>query len=157
MLSLDQWLPFSISEGGYTTDWEIGSFSVKVSDLKSSTTNVSTVAGGNTPNAFANASSINTSISNGGPYIRLPYPGEAGQRNAYRGDGNFGVDGSLSKPFHITEKQTLRFTWEVYNVTNAVRFNTRNLTTNPTRTSFGNYSATLTTPRRQEFALRYAF
>ncbi len=160
LASVARWtsgFPFSIGEGGYTTDWEIGSYSVKVSDLKSSTVNVATAAGGNTPNAFANAASINKTISNGGPYIRLPYPGEAGQRNAYRGDGNFGVDASLSKPFAITEHQSIRFTWEVYNVTNAVRFNTRNLGTNPTSTTFGNYSATLTTPRRQEFSLRYAF
>ncbi len=159
LASVARWtsgFPFSISEGGYTTDWEIGSYSVKTSNLKSSTVNVSTT-GGNTPNAFAAHAGINSTISNGGPYIRLPYPGEAGQRNAYRGDGNFGVDASLSKPFKITERQTLRFTWEVYNVTNAVRFNTRSLTTNPTSASFGNYSATLTTPRRQEFSLRYAF
>ena len=38
-----------------------------------------------------------------------------------------------------------------------VRFNTRGLTTTPTSGSFGNYSSTLTTARRQEFALRYDF
>jgi hypothetical protein len=156
LASISRWssgLPFSIGEGGYTTDWEIGSYSVKVDPtLKSKTVSIA-----GQPNAFANAAAISKGIANGGPYIRLPYPGEAGMRNAYRGDGYFDVDASLSKPFAITEKNVVRFTWEVFNVTNAVRFNTRNLTTNPTSGSFGNYSATLTTARRMQFSLRYSF
>lgn len=156
LASVARWtsgFPFSIGEGGYTTDWEISSYSVKVSDLKART-----VSGTNgVPNAFANATAIYNSISNGTPYVRLPYPGEAGERNAFRGDGYFDDDASLSKPFAITERQTLRFTWEVFNISNSVRFNTRNLTTNPTSGSFGNYSAMLNIPRRQEFSLRYSF
>jgi hypothetical protein len=154
--SIARWtsgLPFSIGEGGYTTDWEIGSYSVRVGPLAANTVK----SAKNIPNAFVNASSVVSSTTTGGPYIRLPYPGEAGMRNAYRGDGYFDVDASLSKPFQITEKQNLRFTWEVFNVSNSVRFNTRNLTTNPTSSSFGNYSATLTTARRMQFSLRYAF
>lgn len=146
--------PFSIGEGGYTTDWEIGSFSVKVDPtLQSHTYKVP----GSVPNAFAAHSAIVGSTATGGPYIRLPYPGEAGMRNAYRGDGFFDTDASLSKPFNITEHQVLRFTWESFNITNSVRFNTRGMTTTPTSNSFGNYSTTLTTPRRQEFSLRYTF
>ncbi len=145
--------PFSIGEGGYTTDWEISSYSVKVANFNAHTVK----APGKVPSAFANALAITNSTSTGGPWIRLPYPGEAGQRNAYRGDGYFDDDASLSKVFGITSKQNLRFTWEVFNVSNAVRFNTRYLTTNPTSGTFGNYSAMLNTPRRQEFSLRYSF
>lgn len=157
LATLSRWtsgLPFSIGEGGYTTDWEIGSYSVKTSNLKANTTTLGT---NRQPNAFANAAAISTSTTTGGPYIRLPYPGEAGERNAFRGDGYFDTDASLSKPFAITERQTLRFTWEVFNVSNSVRFDTRSLTTNPTSGSFGNYSNTLTTARRMQFSLRYAF
>jgi hypothetical protein len=156
LANLDRWtsgFPFSIGEGGYTTDWEIGSYSVKISNLKAQTAHTSN----GTPTAFSNAAAISASTTTGGPYIRLPYPGEAGSRNAYRGDGYFDMDASLTKPFHITEKQTVQFSWEVYNLTNSVRFNTRNLTTNPTSGSFGLYSGVLNTPRRQEFALRYSF
>jgi hypothetical protein len=156
LAGLSRWtsgFPFSIGEGGYTTDWEIGSYSIKTSNFKAKT--VSNSKG--IPNAFANAAAIETSTTTGGPYIRLPYPGEAGERNAFRGDGFFDADGSLSKPFKITERQIVRFTWEVYNLSNSVRFNTRGLTTTPTSGSFGNYSSTLTTARRQEFALRYDF
>ena len=157
LAGLSRWtsgFPFSIGEGGYTTDWEISSFSVKVDPHLQSHTYK---AAGAVPNAFVAHTAISSSTTTGGPYIRLPYPGEAGERNAYRGDGFFDADASLSKPFNITESQNIRFTWEVFNITNSARFNTRNLTTNPTSGSFGNYSAMLNTPRRQEFSLRYTF
>lgn len=145
--------PFSLGEGGYTTDWEIGSYSVKVANFNAHTVKLP----GKVPSAFANASDIGASTATGGPWIRLPYPGEAGQRNSFRGDGYFDDDASISKPFAITEKQTLRFTWEVFNVSNSARFDTRGLSRNPTSGSFGNYSTMLNTPRRQEFSLRYSF
>ena len=157
LASLSRWtsgLPFSIGEGGYTTNWEIGSFAVKVDPTLQSH---KVFAPGAVPVAFGNASAIGKGTTNGGPFIRLPYPGEAGMRNAYRGDGYYGTDASLSKPFKITENHILRFSWEVFNVTNSARFNTRSLTTNPTSGSFGNYSAMLNTPRRQQFSLRYSF
>ena len=127
---------------------------MKTSNLKAQTV---ALGANRQPNAFSNAAAIISSTTTGGPYIRLPYPGEAGMRNAYRGDGYFDVDASLSTPFAITERQVLRFTWEVFNVSNSVRFDTRGLTTNPTSGSFGNYSTTLTTARRMQFSLRYAF
>ncbi|HEX4037573.1 MAG TPA: carboxypeptidase-like regulatory domain-containing protein [Acidobacteriaceae bacterium] len=145
--------PFSVGEGGYTTDWEISSYSVKVQNFQAHTVKTT----GKVPTAFVNAAAISKSTSTGGPWIRLPYPGEAGQRNAYRGDGYFDDDASLFKPFHITERHMVQFSWEVFNVSNSARFNTRNLTTNPTSGTFGNYSAMLNTPRRQEFSLRYSF
>ncbi len=155
--SLSRWtsgLPFSIGEGGFTTNWEISSFSVKVDPaLKSNKVFVP----GAVPIAFNNVAAIKASTTTGGPEIRLPYPGEAGMRNAFRGDGYYNTDASLSKPFKITEKQVLRFSWEVFNVTNSARFNTRSLTTGPTSGSFGNYSAMLNSPRTQQFSLRYSF
>ena len=102
LLRWSRGLPFSIGEGGYTIDWEIGSYSVKTSNLKSSTTALGARAN---PNAFANASAITASTTSGSPLLQLPYPGEAGSRNACRGDGYFDTDASLSKPFQITECQ----------------------------------------------------
>jgi len=157
LASLSRWtsgLPFSIGEGGFTTNWEISSFSVKVDPTLQSH---KVFVPGAVPVAFGNAAAIRTGTTTGGPLVRLPYPGEAGMRNAYRGDGSYTTDASLTKPFKITEKQTLRFSWEVFNVTNSARFNTRGLTTNPTSGSFGNYSSMLNTPRRQQFSLRYSF
>lgn len=157
LASLSRWtsgFPFSIGEGGFTTNWEISSFSVKVDpNLQSHKVFVP----GAVPVAFGNAAAIRTGTTTGGPEVRLPYPGEAGMRNAYRGDGYYGTDASLSKPFKITERQILRFSWEVFNITNSARFNTRGITTGPTSGSFGNYSSMLNTPRRQQFSLRYSF
>ena len=101
------------------------------------------------------ANQITGSITTGGPLERLPYPGEAGQRNNFRRDGNFGADASLTKPFKITERQLLRFTWEVFNVSNSVRFN--GFPVVYVSGTFGNYTSTLTTSRRMQFSLRYSF
>ena len=146
-------LPFSLSEGGYTTDWEYGSYGVKVGSFSAGTSANAT----RTPNAFPQGlpAQLNASIVSGAPLERIPYPGEAGQRNNFRRDGNFGMDASLTKPFHFTEHQVAQFAWEVFNVTNSVRFNS--LTTNLTSTTLGNYSSTLTTSRRMQFSLRYDF
>ena len=94
--------------------------------------------------------------------FRYSYPGESGQRNELRGPGYFGIDTSLSKSWMIRESQSLKFSWDIYNVTNAVRFDvaplpqTTGLLENPV-SSFGTYSSTLTKPRVMEFALRYTF
>jgi hypothetical protein len=103
---------------------------------------------GSDPVAFANQ------------FFRLPYPGETGPRNNFRGPGFFGVDLGVNKSFHITERQTLRFSAYAYNLTNSVRFDAATITfngalTNPS--SLGQYSGTLTKPRVMEFALRYQF
>ena len=92
--------------------------------------------------------------------MRLPYPGESGPRNIFRGQGFFGIDAGLNKDFHITERQSLRFSAFAYNLTNSVRFDAATITfngalTNPS--SVGLYSGTLTKPRVMEFALRYSF
>ena len=50
------------------------------------------------------------------------------QRNNFRGDGYFGVDAGLSKSWKIREGNGIRFAWEVFNVTNSVRFDVNPLT-----------------------------
>jgi hypothetical protein len=46
-----------------------------------------------------------TTASYTGSPIRLPYPGEAGQRNAFRGDGYFDIDSSLTKNWALPDHQ----------------------------------------------------
>lgn len=92
--------------------------------------------------------------------LRLPYPGESGQRNNFRGQGFFGIDAGINKNFHISERQTLRFSASAFNLTNSVRFDAGSLTNNSAFTdpsTIGLYSKTLTKPRVMEFALRYSF
>ncbi len=156
LASITRWtsgLPFSLTEGGYTTDWEIGSYGVKVGSFSAKTS----ANGARQPNSFPQGmvAQLASSIVSGGPLERIPYPGEAGNRNNFRRDGYFGADASLTKPFQITERHLVQFAWEVFNVSNSVRFNA--LTTNLTSGSLGNYSSTLTTARRMQFSLRYQF
>jgi Carboxypeptidase regulatory-like domain/TonB dependent receptor len=92
--------------------------------------------------------------------FRLPYPGESGVRNNFRGQGFFGVDLGTNKTFRLTERQTLRFSAYAYNLTNSVRFDPATITFNSALTNtatVGAYSGTLTKPRVMEFALRYQF
>jgi hypothetical protein len=94
--------------------------------------------------------------------FRYSLPGESGQRNELRGPGFFGIDSGLSKSWPFTESQTLKFSWEVFNVTNAVRFDVAPLpqTTgqlDATSNVFGSFTSTLTKPRVMQFALRYSF
>jgi hypothetical protein len=94
--------------------------------------------------------------------FRYSYPGESGQRNELRGPGFFGIDTALGKSWRIHESQSLKFTWDIYNVTNSVRFDvaplvqTTSLLEEPASV-FGTYSSTLTKPRVMEWALRYSF
>ena len=97
-------------------------------------------------------------MSTGSP-VRLPYPGEAGQRNNFRGDGYFSLDDGLAKSWGISDYGRLKFAWEVYNVTNTVRFDPAPLTLGSQLTAgnLGVASALLTQPRRMQFSLRFDF
>jgi hypothetical protein len=110
-----------------------------------------------TPNIFSNGPAA---ISAFAP----AYAGQSGQRNAIWGAGFFGLDLGLSKRWKMpwSEQQSLQFRWEVFNVTNSVRFDVQSaLLSNSlglgSGTSFGNYSGLLTNPRIMQFALRYEF
>ncbi len=143
-------LPWSAIDGlGWGTNWNYQSFAVLSGSIKSG--GHSFDPNGN-PVAFKDASAA---VAN----IRAPYPGETGQRNAFRGDGYFTVDGGLSKTFAITEGQNLKFAMDVFNVTNSVRFDPSSIAHDPLGdpASFGTYSALLTRPRAMQISLRYSF
>ena len=148
-------LPFSVYEPGYSTDWEQGGMGVLTAKVKVKRHIVNGI-----PHVFAGetATAINNGVSNGTP-IRLPYPGEAGQRNVFRGDGYLDVDSSLAKTWALREEMKLKFAAEVYNVGNNVRFDDSplNLNGNLTQGTFGAYGGTLTTYRRMQFGLRLDF
>jgi len=145
-------LPFSFFEPGWTTDWQIESFGVVTGKVKMRR---HFDAHGN-PQFFDNPAAINSGIATGGP-VRLPYPGEAGQRNNFRGDGYFNVDSGLSKTWKLGDFGGLKFAWEVYNVTNTVRFDPASIGAGLTGGNIGVASTLLTVPRRMQFSLRYDF
>jgi hypothetical protein len=148
-------LPFSVISGsGWGTNWDEKSGMIQTGPVQTHT-HIETCAdsNGRCVQAFANPGDA---LNN----MRNPYPGEAGQRNNFRGDGYFGVDSSLSKSWKFRERSGLRFSWEVFNVTNSVRFDVNPLTSLQNLTTsgeFGAYGATLTKPRVQQFSLRYSF
>jgi hypothetical protein len=145
-------LPFSEGEPGYTTNWTYGSYGVvtgKVQMKRHFDQN------GN-PQYFVNPSAINNGVATGTP-IRLPYPGETGERNYFRGDGYFDLDDGLSKNWKIAELGTLKFAWEVYNVTNTVRFDPASIGGQLTSGNLGIASTLLSSGRRMQFSLRYDF
>jgi hypothetical protein len=92
--------------------------------------------------------------------FRQDFPGESGARNNIRGDGYFGIDLGLTKRWVMpwSERHNLVFRWEVFNVTNAVRFDVQSIVPSiDSQGSFGNYQGLLTNPRVMQFALRYEF
>jgi hypothetical protein len=86
-------------------------------------------------------------------------PGEIGNRNNIRGDGIFNVDMNLAKTFALPwEGHGIQFRWEVFNITNSVRFDPRNINLSLSGVgSFGKYIGTLGGPRVMQFGLRYDF
>lgn len=158
---IERWssgLPFSFFEPGWSTDWQIESFGVQTGPLKIH--KFYDKKNGGAPQYFANADAINAGVSCGGcngGNVRLPYPGEAGQRNNMRGDGYFDIDSGLSKTWKIHEDNTIHFEWQVYNVLNDVRFDPASIGSGLTGGNLGVASSLLTQPRRMQFALRYDF
>ncbi len=159
-------LPFSLFEPGWTTDWQIEGYGVKTGPVKmhrhfdcDGNPQFFASPGGN---CDAPGSGINGGIATGSP-VRLPYPGEAGERNNFRGDGYFDIDTGLDKTFQIREYGTLKFAWETYNVTNTVRFDPAAIGSGLTSGTLGiagpgtNNPGILVEPRRMQFSLRYDF
>src|SRR3984957_2616831 len=155
---LNRWtsgLPFGVFEPGWSTNWQEESYGVVTAPVKVR----KHLDQNGAPQVFDNVAAINNGVDNGSP-IRLPYPGEAGERNNFRGDGYFDIDSGLAKTFKITEGQSVKFDWEVFNVTNSARFDTNpnfSLGTTLTLGNLGNYSRTLSMPRVMQFSLRYDF
>ena len=85
-------------------------------------------------------------------------------RNKFRGDGVFGIDSSLAKSWNLTERARLKFAWEVFNVSNSVRFddnttNVENINNALTYPGFGFYTIVMgkNSFRHMQFGLRLDF
>lgn len=148
-------LPFTLESPAYPTNYNNPAMSFNVGGVKTKRNFSQGVY-----HVFdtATASAINSGIYSGTP-VRLPYPGEAGQRNNFRGDGYFDIDSSLTKAWNLPGKMRLKFAAEAYNVTNSIRFDTslRGLDGQTVDSNLGTYSAPLSTYRRMQFGLRLDF
>jgi len=156
LTGLSRWtsgLPFGIlNSSNWSTDWTQVSWLVQTAPVQTGRH----IGSAGAPQFFTDPSALPNGYVTGSP-VRNSYPGEAGERNRFRGDGYFGIDSGLSKSWKIHESNTLKFSWEAFNVTNSVRFNVYSMDTDVSSGGFGYYGATLTAPRVQQFSLRYSF
>jgi hypothetical protein len=145
--------PFSVEAGtGWSTNFELEGSSVLIGPKPATGTFISQSGD---PTVFKNPQNLEL-----GTNFRATYPGEAGQRNNFRGPGYFEIDSGLDKTWKFGEQKTLTFFWETFNVTNSVRFDAGNSMPNEDLvdiTEFGKFQRTLTSPRVMQFALHYGF
>ncbi len=141
-------LPFGVADGdGWSTNWENEGYEVKTGAIKMR----KHIDANGSPQAFDDPTAALKSM-------RDPYPGEAGERNKFLGDGYFGVDAGLHKNIAFSEHYRLHFAWETFNVTNSVRFDPHQLDTGSTDgVQLGVYSGLLTQSRRMQFSGRIEF
>jgi hypothetical protein len=150
--------PTTVNDGNYwPTNWENTANAILIGPKPKS----GTFMVNGSPNIFKDP---NSAIGE----FRYSFPGESGERNNIRGAGYFGIDLGLGKTWHTSESSALRFSWETFNITNAVCFDAAALEPIPgsnasgnlslsNSSSFGNYTSTLTNPRVMQFALRFSF
>jgi hypothetical protein len=154
--------PFTINNGAnWATNWELSGNAPLIAAKPKTGTFID--ACGN-PTAFQipgncvngnRDSAVDTFISD---HWRLGYAGESGPRNNFRGPGYFGWDMGLAKNWRITESKSIKFSWDVFNVFNNVRFDALvNQSSIDSSGTFGTYSSTLTSPRKMQFGLRFDF
>jgi len=147
-------LPFSFFEPGWTTNWQQEGYGIVTDPTLRAKKHFD--SSGNVL-YFSNSNTINAGVSNGSP-VRLPYPGETGERNKFRGDGYLDLDANVNKTWGLGRYGSLVFSWEVYNVTNSNRFDPFTIGSQLTGGNLGVASSPLlTVPRRMQFSLRYAF
>ena len=103
---------------GWATNWNVRSYGVNLSGLQTTPTR----GGTKSPNLFSDPTAAYQSF-------RSPYAGETGDRNQLRYPGFVSLDFGLYKVFKMpyNEGHKLQFRWEVFNLTNSVRFDPRNV------------------------------
>jgi hypothetical protein len=145
--------PFSVFNGAqWPTDWDLSGNAYQTGPVQTGVFH--NPSDPSIVNAFAGGPSSQSEFVE-------PLPGQAGQRNNLRADGYFSIDMGLSKRWLMpwSEKQSLQFRWEVFNITNSVRFDAQSINAGVDTygSTFGQYTRLSTNPRVMQFALRYEF
>ena len=144
--------PFDVyAFNNWATNWDLESYGI-LTGPKPKTGQFR--IGGTTPNVFQDPTAALNSF-------RYSLPGESGQRNELRGPGMFDIDMGLSKAWNFTERQSLKLSWEVFNITNSARFDVGSIINNnnllDSSASFGNFINTLGQQRVMQLGARYTF
>lgn len=139
--------PFEMNNGAYyPTNWDIQGYGQLVSPIPSRAN-----SRGKLTQRFADPAAVFASFAHG-------LPGQSGTRNPLRGDGFFDWDEGVNKTFAVTERAKLILRWDMFNMTNSVRFDPQSINStldNPQ--SFGQATAELTNYRLAQFAARIEF
>lgn len=140
-------LPFTMDNGAYyPTNWDIEGWATQTSKIPSHA-----AARGHLTQRFADPAAVFASFSHA-------LPGESGTRNPMRGDGYFSWDSGLDKDIAIGERAKVQLRWEMFNITNSVRFDSHSISAtldNPQ--NFGQATALLTNKRLAQFSARVEF
>lgn len=155
---LSRWtsgLPFTLESPAFPTNYDNPAMTFNVGNVRTHRNIVNGI-----PHVFdaTTAAAIGNGIYFGNP-IRLPYAGEAGSRNTFRGDGYFDIDSAVTKTWRVGDWAQVKFAAEAYNITNSVRFDTspNGLVAATGSPTLGTYDAPLSTYRRMQFSLRVDF
>jgi hypothetical protein len=140
-------LPYGVDNGSrWPTNWDIEGFATQSQAIP---------VGAAHRGAGAQMFTEPTAVFNS---FRAALPGESGSRNPLRGDGFYSWDTGLDKTFSLAERARLQFRWEVFNMTNSVRFDPHTVSANiDNESSFGFATGTLTDKRVMQVALRLEF
>ncbi len=130
-------LPATVGNGrAWPTNWNVtgNATCIATCPATATTENALLPSGDRGPNIFADPGAAFKAF-------RRSRPGEAGDRNTIRGDGYYSLDVGMGKQFRLPwERHSLQFRWEVFNLTNSVRFNTSGINMNlGARNAFGSY------------------
>ena len=139
--------PFIVDNGAfYPTNWDIEGWASQVAKIPSSA-----AKRGSLTQRFTDKDAVFAAFDHA-------LPGDSGTRNPLRGDGYFSWDAGLDKEFKITEHAKLQFRWEMFNITNSVRFDSHSISAtldNPQ--NFGQATVLLTNKRLAQFSGRIEF
>ena len=139
-------MPISVRDGSnWPTNFQWQGWATMIAPIPGmvTTRNAPAITGKGGPNAFSDPSAAIAAFD-------FTLPGGSGNRNVIRGDGYFTIDTGLSKRFAMpySEKHSLQFRWETFNLTNSARFDIGSISINlGSAGNFGKYSDTLTQPR----------
>jgi hypothetical protein len=140
-------LPFIMDNGAYyPTNWDIEGWATLASPIPSRAN-----ARGQLTQRFADPATVFNSFAHA-------LPGDSGTRNPMRGDGYFSWDSGLDKDFQIGERAKVQIRWEMFNITNSVRFDSHSISaTMDNPNNFGQATALLTNKRLAQFSARVEF
>jgi hypothetical protein len=130
----------------YPTNWDIQGYGELVAPIPSHAN-----GRGKLNQRFADPAAVFASFAHA-------LPGQSGTRNPMRGDGFFDWDEGVNKSFNLTERWKLILRWDMFNVSNSVRFDSHSVNAtldNPL--NFGQATGLLTNYRLAQFAARVEF